>query len=381
MNNVIGRPIKNLRLSLRQGDRPSGVWFCFGIDPLIAYLQNNLKGILVHSTPVAGPSEYGQLSPLPPLETRYKVVGYLDDCKPAVTSLEEFIILDKACNLFEQSSGCKMHRDPASQKCKFLPLGKWKTSLKQEDIPLPYLQLTESLDYLGCKLYASYQATKNENGRILVKKVQDVTGSWKSGKFLALTSRPWSLNSFCLSKIWYRTACLEFKASDFDKIVSSMKSWLYQDCLLKPPEHVLYRDPKDGGLGLHHVKTRSKAILIHTFLAQTISSHYKRDHYLYALYRWHVLEDKDMINPGQPPYYSDSFFDAIKHIKETTNLNLSEITVKQWSRLLLERGITHNDSPDSLPQIIFTKPELQYPDFNFENSYRLMRLFGLSPDS
>ena len=63
-----------------------------------------------------------------------------------------------------------------------------------------------------------------------------------------------------------------------------------------------------------------------------------------------------------------------------TNMNLSEITVKQWSKLLLERGITHNSSPDSLPQIISTRLELQYPEFEFGNLYRLMRLFGLSPD-
>ena len=32
VNNIPGRPVINRRLSLRQGDRPSGVWFCFGID-------------------------------------------------------------------------------------------------------------------------------------------------------------------------------------------------------------------------------------------------------------------------------------------------------------------------------------------------------------
>ena len=37
INNVPGKPIANNRLSLRQGDRPSGIWFFYGIDPLLVY--------------------------------------------------------------------------------------------------------------------------------------------------------------------------------------------------------------------------------------------------------------------------------------------------------------------------------------------------------
>ena len=38
VNNIEGRCIKNIRLSLRQGDLPSMFFFAFGIDPLISYL-------------------------------------------------------------------------------------------------------------------------------------------------------------------------------------------------------------------------------------------------------------------------------------------------------------------------------------------------------
>ena len=53
INNIPGRRISNRRLSLRQGDRPSGIWFCYGIDPLLVYLEKRLTGIIVHSLPVA----------------------------------------------------------------------------------------------------------------------------------------------------------------------------------------------------------------------------------------------------------------------------------------------------------------------------------------
>ena len=94
------------------------------------------------------------------MEQRYKVQGYLDDCKPAITTMSEFFLVDKACRLFELSSGCRLHRDPGSNKCKMLALGRWKGTLEQEDVPLPYLRLTDHLDYLGVRLYSNYNATR-----------------------------------------------------------------------------------------------------------------------------------------------------------------------------------------------------------------------------
>ena len=139
INNILEIKIQNNRLSLNQGDRSIGIWFCFGIDPLLVYIEKRLVGILIHSLPVLGPVEHDQPSPLPALETRYKVQDYLDDCKPAITSSSDFLLVDNACKIFENSSGCRIHRDTASNKCKLLPLGRWIGTLEQEDIPLPYL--------------------------------------------------------------------------------------------------------------------------------------------------------------------------------------------------------------------------------------------------
>ena len=381
INNIVGKSIPNNRLSLRQGDRPSGVWFCYGIDPLLVYLEKRLQGILIHSLPVHGPVLPDLPGPLPPLETRYKVQGYLDDCKPAITTMSEFLLIDRACTLFEKSSGCRMHRNPATEKCKVMVLGRWKGTLNQEDIPLPYLKLTDHLDYLGCKLYANYTTTRHENGQQMKKKVQDQIGSWRSGKFLPLTNRPWSLNTYCLSKLWYKTSCLDLKLADSAAITSSAKSWLYQDMLQKPQEIMLYRQVREGGLGMFNVKMRAMAMLTHTFLAQAISPRFSTNYFLNSLYRWHVLEERDIPDPGRPPYYSTAFFATIRDVKLNTPLNLCWITVKQWYQLLLERGITHtSNDPESPPLLIESKIELQHPDIDFSTPYRLSRLFGLAPE-
>ena len=64
-----------------------------------------------------------ELAPaLEPAVEKYTVIGYADDLKPSITCLEEYKLVDEASALFEICSGCKLHRNPTSGKCKFLPL-------------------------------------------------------------------------------------------------------------------------------------------------------------------------------------------------------------------------------------------------------------------
>ena len=64
---------------------------------------------------------------------------------------------------------------------------------------------------------------------------------------------------------------------------------------------VTYREVGMGGLGMHNVKMRAMAMLIHTFLAQAISPKFPENQYLKALYLWRVTEDRSIPDPGRPP--------------------------------------------------------------------------------
>ena len=203
INNVQGKAIPNRRLNLKQGDVPSMHFFAFAIDPVLVLLERMLKGILIHSTPTAGPNNKDGSKPMP-VEERYKIMGYADDAKPSITSLEEFMVVDHACALFEAASGCRLHRDPVSKKCAFLPLGRWRATLKQEDIPCQYMTITDHLEMVGCDLRATWSQTKKANGDILQKKIQQMTNSWKSGKFMDLSMRGFSCNTYLLSKCAFR---------------------------------------------------------------------------------------------------------------------------------------------------------------------------------
>ena len=135
INNVPGRGIKDIRGSLRQGGVGSMDWFAEGIDPLLRYLDRRLTGIPICSLAVSGPQQEGKEGPLPQQVERFKLMAFCDDVKTCVTNMAEFFIIDRACTLFEKSSGCKLHRDIGSGKCKFLPLGRWRGVLEQQDIP------------------------------------------------------------------------------------------------------------------------------------------------------------------------------------------------------------------------------------------------------
>ena len=317
VNNVLGRPITNRRGNLRQGGPGSMGWFATAIDPLLIYLDRRLTGITICSLPTLGPS-LKDGTPPQPITEKFKVFGYADDVKPAVTTMAEFALVDKAAKLFELSSGCLLRRDPLAGKCKVLPLGRWRRNLQQEDIAFPYMKLCDSMSMVGVELTASWQATRKLNNDELQTRVQNCIGSWKSGKFMPLVSSPFSINTYCTSKLWFRTGSVDLRAGDITAITSKLKSYCYQDLFQKPSEVLLYRGVEDGGLGLHHVQSKAQAHLISTFIQTAAGTNFLQSAFHSWLYRYHVDEHTQLTDPGYTPYYNKIFFNVIKDVKEKT---------------------------------------------------------------
>ena len=381
VNNIPGKVIMNIRTSLRQGDLPSMHFFGFGIDPLLVYLEKRLQGILISSIPVQGPPGLGQLA-IPPMVEKYIVIGYADDIKPAITSMQEFKVVDKAMTLFENASGCRLHRNPATKKCKFLPLARWRGTLQQEDIPCPYMTLSDHLDMLGVELRATWSATRRANGDICQTRVSNTVKRWKTGKFMPLTQRSWSLNQFCLPKIWFRTHCLDLRVLDVTKITSLIKSWLYQDQLLKPEEFVMHRKASVGGLGVHHVQLKAQAGLVRTFLETARNPVFRGSLFHSVLFRYHVLGETSLPNPGFPPYYSPEFFAKIRKVHLETPLNVSTMSEKEWYRVFLEDSCTMEEADmEGNRQTKLCRVERGSPDTDWEESWRLARLPGLGSEN
>ena len=128
------------------------------------------------------------------------------------------------------------------------------------------MTISEHLEMMGVELRATWTQTRKANGEAVQSRVANTVNVWKTGKFMPLSMRSWSLNQYCYSKVWFKTHSVDLRAMDISRITSSAKSWMYADMLLKPEEMVMVRPALSGGLGVHHVGMKALAGLIRTFL-------------------------------------------------------------------------------------------------------------------
>ena len=199
---------------------------------------------------------------------------------------------------------------------------------------------------------------------------------------MPLVSRPFSINTYCLSKVWFRTGSVDLRAGDIKAITSKIKSYVYQDLYQKPSEVLLYRDVGDGGLGLHHLESKALAHLIASFIQTAAGKRFQTSLFHTWLYRYHVLGETDLPDPGYTPYYSQKFFQEIRKVQEDSPLNPIYMTIKEWYRWLLEKNVIKREvDQEGMLELIPCKVEEREPDVFWAESYRISRLNGLSPTS
>ena len=87
---------------------------------------------------------------------------------------------------------------------------------------------------MGVKLLADYRDSRALNREDLHR----IIGPWKGGKFMPLSQRSHSMNTYYLSKIWFKCPSIELRGTDLAKISLLIKSWLFQDQLEKPEDHI-----------------------------------------------------------------------------------------------------------------------------------------------
>ena len=123
------------------------------------------------------------------------------------------------------------------------------------------------------------------------------------------------MNSYCLLKVWFRAHCVHLRQLDVNKIHSNVKGWVYGDQFLKPEERILFRPPSYGGLGVHNVKLKAQAALTRSFLETACHPKFIQSLYNSSLFRYHVLGEESIPDPGFPPFYTREFFMKIKEVR------------------------------------------------------------------
>ena len=102
----------------------------------------------------------------------------------------------------------------------------------------------------------------------------------------------------------------------------------------------------EGGLGLHHLKSKALANLISTLIHTAKNTRFQSSLFHSWLYSYHVEADTSLPNPGFTPYYDAEFFDIFKKIKNNTPLNPIHMDVKEWYRVLVEKNVTKHEIDD-----------------------------------
>ena len=170
---------------------------------------------------------------------------------------------------------------------------------------------------------------------------------------------------------------------DITNVAKSCKSFLYQDMLAKPEEMILHHPASYGGLGLQHIKYKSMAGFISTFLQTAANPAFQPNLLHTLLYRKYVLEEDDV--PGVPaklpPYLPLELFKIIRKVKTETPLNVVTMSEKDWSKLLTEDHVTMRVNPDSgIREYLPSRAEQASPATDWELSWLLCRQPGLSPE-
>ena len=83
------------------------------------------------------------------------------------------------------------------------------------------MKLCETLSMVGVELTASWIFTRKDNNEDLQKKVNSCIESWMAGKFMPLVSRPFSINTYCTSKVWFKSRSVDLR------VANSSVLWTY----------------------------------------------------------------------------------------------------------------------------------------------------------
>ena len=351
--------------------------YCFATDPLLIKLNKTLKGLSYFSHPTSGPHHPLFGGPRPVVE-KITAIGYVDDVKGFLTSVEEFHTLDTILASFEAASGSRLHRsaEPTNQKCAVVPLGRW-AGWTPADCPLDYMKVVDHINLLGVKLARTTSKTRELAGSDLVSSVQSKLNHFRAGRHSPLVLKPHLANVYLLSKISHKSAAVHLYKTDVQKLQFAIKSWTTQELLKKPKELLLYRSKEDGGLGLVNVQARAIANLTRAFLQSVLSSSYSR-----AIYNAFVKEEEDAKQlVKKPAFYPELMFSLVKEAFSSLGGLIFSLSAKQWQMRATENIATHlRDPTTGMASLLPSPVEEIWPTHNWPQSRANLNLRGLTPN-
>ena len=161
-------------------------------------------------------------------------------------------------------------------------------------------------------------------------------------------------------------------------MISSIKSWLYSDMLEKPEEMTMFRPRGEGGLGVQNIRFKSLAIRIKAFLETAVNPEFITNIFHEALFKWHILGERGIKDPGTPAYYKNDFFKVIKEVFNQKRFKMVKMSTSDWYKVLLEKNVTTEVNEDGIRKSKPTRVESKSPEVNWERTWDLANTRGIS---
>ena len=248
LNGSLIKPFQYQR-GVRQGDPLSGPLFTLTIEPFLLMCNKNLR-------------EYGL--PLPPEDSNTLVTSaYADDVTVFISKEEGFQQLVKNFMIYGALSGAMLN----IHKSTGLFVGRWRT---RTDSPLGLQWSTQGEKYLG--IYLGNTADwHNQNWTQLETKTQAILTQWeKVPHVTSYPDRKQILNQLIGAKLIHTLTILPPPPAFLDKMQKLMVKFIWHGKHWKHQSYV-YATVQDGGIGVHHLLTRSKTLSFN-FLQKFIAS-------------------------------------------------------------------------------------------------------------
>ena len=182
-----------------------------------------------------------------------------------------------------------------------------------------------------------------------------------------------AINAMVLSKIWYIASCIPPRQGDIQKIITSIKSFLFQDQYLRPSDLVAYRSTNEGGLGLTHTLSRCQALIIWSFLETAIIPGFRWCHSNTELYNQYVLDLPPHFNVPSSLFHNVTLFNLIKSVKNSSPIEIHKMSLKQIYTTLVDLNIRKDLNGQKIPIHV----ELKLPWVDWETTWECIRLKGL----
>ena len=232
-------PIKNLR-GLLEGHSPSMQIYCMATGPLLRALGGKLSGIRTWD---------GIL---------HKNKSFADDLKLLLKKPEEVTCVDETIKRFEGVSGLILHRDVTRKKCNVLTFGshrnfdgwpQWVNKANKTKIIGAVFTSNEDIEHLN-----SMEVQRSCLARIHAS----------LGLRGTLLQKAYFLNTYVFSKLTYLAQVFKINEGVLKTIMRESLRFLYRGEWERPVNIVNYR-PKDLlGLGLVHLPSKCKSLIMRT---------------------------------------------------------------------------------------------------------------------